>query len=182
MASITGRFLFLIQLISFQGPLALFNISWIFWSKNNCLVYLTVFLKSAKLLVNLYFSKSLLQLISHQLFKCLEILIILKFLFQALSMVLANKMMTFSRDLVLDSLEVLMNEMSLIKSLMNDFSSLLSLTIECLQLLMCCFLIEIVTVREAWSDNNLHSRWIVWLSSLTDPYLRNMRSMTKFKL
>ena len=107
MASATGRFFFLTQFISFQGPLALFDISWIFWSKNNHLVHLTVFLncfQSAKLLIVLYFSKSLLQLVFHQLFKCFKILMILEFLSQALSIALANESMIFSTDLVLDRL------------------------------------------------------------------------------
>ena len=38
-----------------------------------------------------------------------------------------------------------------------------------------------VTVRGAWSNDNLYSRWMVWLSSLTVLYLRNMRSMTEFE-
>ena len=97
-------------------------------------------------------------------------------------MALTSKLMIFSRDLVLNRLEVSMNEMSLVKSLMNDFSFLLPLTIEHLQSLMCYSSIGIVTVRGVWSDNNLHSRWIVWLSSSTNPYLRNIRSITEFEL
>jgi len=38
-----------------------------------------------------------------------------------------------------------------------------------------------VTERGAWSDDNLHSRWMVWLSSLTVLYLRNMRLITEFE-
>ena len=62
-------------------------------------------------------------------------------------MALTSKLMIFSRDLVLNRLEVSMNEMSLVKSLMNDFSFLLPLTIEHLQSLMCYSSIGIVTVR-----------------------------------
>ena len=62
-------------------------------------------------------------------------------------MALTSKLMIFSRDLVLDRLEVSMNEMSLVKSLINDFSFLLPLTIEHLQFLMCYSSIGIVTVR-----------------------------------
>ena len=39
-----------------------------------------------------------------------------------------------------------------------------------------------MTVRGVWSDDSLHSGWIVWLSNLTDPYLKNMRSITEFEL
>ena len=62
-------------------------------------------------------------------------------------MALTSKLMIFSRDLVLNRLEVSMNEMSLVKSLMNDFSFLLPLTIKHLQSLMCYSSIGIVTVR-----------------------------------
>ena len=143
---------------------------------------LTVFLNCFQLaifLVDLYFSKSLLQLVSHQLFKCLKILIILEFLSQALLAIQVNESTMFSRDLVSDKLEVSIEEMFFIKSLMNDFSFSLSLLIECLELLVCYSSIGIVTVRGVWSNDNLHFWWIVWLSSSTDLYLKNMRSITE---
>ena len=158
----------------------MFAISWIFWSKNECLVFLTVFLNCfqlAKLLDNLYFSKSLLQLMSYQLFKYFEILTILEFLSQALSTIQASRSTMFSNDLMLNRLEMLMDEIFLIKSLMNNISSSLPLVIECFQSLESCCSIGMVTVRKAWSDNNLHSGWMVWLSNSTELYLRNMRSM-----
>jgi len=96
-------------------------------------------------LVDLYFSKS----VFHQYFKCFKILTILEFLFQALSMIQVNKFTTFSRDLVLDRLEMLMEEMSLIKSLMNNFSFLLPLLMECLQMSVCYSSIRMVIVRGA---------------------------------
>ena len=142
----------------------MFNISWIFWLKNKCLVYLTVFLncfQSARLWVDLYFSKSLLQLKSHQFFKYLEILIILEFLSQAYSTVLANNSMTFSRAMMSDKLKVSIDEISLIKFLMNDFSFLLSLVMDYLWFSEYYSLIGMVTVREAWSNNSLHSEWMV---------------------
>ena len=147
-------------------------------------MHLTIFLncfQSARLWVNLYFSKSLLQLKSHQLFECLEILMILEFLSQAYSTVLVNNSTIFFRTMVSDRLEVLMNTISLIKFLMNDFSSLLSLVIDCLWFSEYSS-IGIVIVRGVWSDNSLHSRWMVWLSNSTNPYLKNMRLMTKFEL
>ena len=142
----------------------MFNISWIFWLKNKCLVYLTVFLncfQSARLWVDLYFSKSLLQLKSHQFFKYLEILIILEFLSQAYSTVLANNSMTFSRAMMSDKLKVSIDEISLIKFLMNDFSFLLSLVMDYLWSSEYYSLIGMVTVRGAWSNNSLHSGWMV---------------------
>jgi len=150
-ASTTERFLFLTQFISSQSPLALFNVSWIFWSKNKYLMLLTVFLncfQSATLLVNLYFSKSLLQLVFHQLFEYLKILTILEFLFQVFSKIQANKLTIFSRDLISDRLKTLMKKMSLIKSLINDISFSLSLLIEHLQLSVYYSSIGIIIVRE----------------------------------
>jgi len=94
-----GSFCFLTQFMRSHGPPFLFVISWIFWSKNEHFVLLTIFLncfQSSKLLVNLYFSRSLLQFKSHQLFEYMVILTIFEFLFYISSMVLASKLMTFS--------------------------------------------------------------------------------------
>jgi len=55
---------------------------------------------------------------------------IFDFFFQALLMAIENESMIFSSDLMSDKLEVLIVEMFLIISLMNDFSSVLSLAIE----------------------------------------------------
>jgi len=63
-----GSLHFLTQFMSFHSPPFLFEISWIFWSKNNYFVLLTVFLncfQSSNLLVDLYFSRSLLQFRFH---------------------------------------------------------------------------------------------------------------------
>ena len=59
---------------------------------------------------------------------------------------------------MLDILEILIDEMSLIKSLMNDFSFSLPLGIDYIQLSIYWYSIGMVIVREAWSNNNLHSR------------------------
>ena len=170
MASTTGRFLFLTLFMSSQSPLALFTISWIFWLKNEHLVFLTVFLNCfqlAKLLNDLYFSKFLLQLMSHQLFECFKILIILEFLSQALSTMQASKSIIFSNDLMLDRLEVLMNKMFLIKSLINDISSSLFLAIECFGLLESCPSIRMVIVRGC--GPMITSTLDRWYSCLTQP-------------
>ena len=98
-------------------------------------MHLTVFLncfQSAKLLVDLNFSKFLLQFESHQLLECFEMLMILEFFSQDLSMTLMNESMAFSNKHISDILEVSMNEIFLIRFLMNDFSSLLSLEIDCI--------------------------------------------------
>ena len=90
--------------------------------------------------------------------------------------------MTFSNDLILEKLEMLMDKIFLIKSLMNNISSSLPLVIEHFQSLESCSSIRMVTVRRMWSNNNLYSGWIAWLSNSTELYLRNMRLMTEFKL
>ena len=185
MASMVRRFLSLTQFIIFWNSLVLFDVSWIFWLKNECLVHLTIFLncfQSARLQVDLYFSKFLLQLKSYQLFKCFEILMILKFLSQVHLTVLANNSITFSRAIVSDRLEVSMDEISLIKSLINNFSFSLLLVIDCLQFSECYSSIGMVTVRGVWFNDSLHSGQMMQLSNLTNLYLKNMRSITKFKL
>ena len=133
-SSTARSFHFLTQFMRFYGHPFLFAISWIFWSKNKCFVLLTVFLnffQSSKLLVDLYFSRSLLQFKSHQLFKCMVILTIFKFLSHISSMVLASKLTTFSSNLTSVKLFVSMALISLIKLLIKDFSSPLPLTINC---------------------------------------------------
>ena len=77
---------------------------------------------------------------------------------------------------------MLMDKIFLIKSLMNNISSSLPLVIEHFQSLESCSSIRMVTVRRMWSNNNLYSGWIAWLSNSTELYLRNMRLMTEFKL
>ena len=185
MASTAGRFLFLTQFMSSQRSLALFDISWIFWSKNMCLVLFTIFLncfQSTKLLDNLYFSRFLLQFISHQLFECLEMLTIFEFFSQALLIAKVNESMVILSDSTSVRLEVSMVIKSLIISLMNAFSSTLPLAIKHFLLWICCSLIGIEMVSGVWSNDNLHSRWIEWLSKFSEPYLRNTRSITELEL
>ena len=146
--------------MSSQGSLTLFNISWIFWSKNKHLVLFTVFLnyfQSTRLLVDLYFSRPLLQLMFYQLFEYLEILIIFEFFSQVLLIALANESTAFSSDSTLVRKEVSIIVMFLIMSLMNTFSSALSLMIEHFLLRIYCFSIGILMVKEVWSKTSLHS-------------------------
>jgi len=133
-ASTAGSFCFLTQFMRSHSPPFLFMISWIFWSKNECFILLTVFLnffQSSKLLVNLYFLRSLLQFKSYQLFECMVILTIFKFLSYVSSMMLASKLTTFSNNSTLVKLFVSIALISLIKLLMKDFSFSLPLMIDC---------------------------------------------------
>ena len=158
-----GSFCFLIQFIRSYSPPFLFMISWIFWSKNECFILLTVFLncfQSSKLLVDLYFSRSLLQFKSHQLFKYMVILTIFEFLFYISSMVLASKLMTFSSDSTLVKLFVSIALISLIKSLMKDFSFLLPLMIDCFLFWTYFLMIGMVIVSGAWSEDKCQLGWI----------------------
>ena len=138
--------------------------------------------QSARLLVDLWFSRSLLQFISYQLFECLEILTIFEFFSQALSMVVVKELTVFSSDLMLVRIEVLIDMMLLIKSLMNTFPSALPLAIVCFLLWIYRSLNGVEMVRGAWSNDNLHSGWIVCLFNSSDLYLRNMRLMTELEL
>ena len=156
----TGSLHFLTQFMSSQDFLFLFNISWIFWSKNECLVLLTVFLnffQSSSLLVNLYFSRSLLQFKFHQLFKYLVILTIFEFFSHIFSMALANELTIFLSESMSVRLLVLIVLIFLIKFLMKNFSSTLPLMIEHFLLWMCSSTICIVTVRGVWSEDSCQS-------------------------
>ena len=92
-------------------------------------------------------------------------------------MAVAKESTAFSSDSTL-----VRKEMLLIKSLMNAFSFILPLVIVHFLLWICRSLSGIEMVRGAWSNNNLHSGWMVCLSNSSNPYLRNMRSMTKLEL
>lgn len=133
-------------------------ISWILRSKNCYFVFLTVLqncFQSSKLLDNLYFSKSLQQFSSHQLLKCLVMLMAFKFFSQVTSTAEANLSTALSRLVIYDMLEVLIFLMKLVRSLMNVNSSSLSLMIECLLEMMCSSAIGMMMVRGAWSDESL---------------------------
>jgi len=123
-----GSLCLLTQFMSSHGPCFLLAISWIFRSKNACLVFLTVFLNCFQSLiyfVTLYFSRSLLQLAFHQLLDCLVILTIFEFS----SIVWASDQIMSSRESIFDKLLVLISLKALINSVIKFFSSLLSLMI-----------------------------------------------------
>ena len=107
-------------------------ISWIFWLKKLCLVFLTVLLKSFQSLIHLeilYSYRSLWQFSSHHALECCVILIIFEYLCYILSVSLAKVCIIFSRTSLLGIFSVLSLLMAPISSAMNLSSSLLFLTI-----------------------------------------------------
>ena len=74
-------------------------------------------------------------------------------------------------------------DLSILMSLLTKFfSSLLSLTIICYLVWICSLNIEMVTISSTWSETSLYLGCIKCLSSSSDPYLRNIKLMTEFKL
>ena len=108
-------------------------ISWILRLKNNHFMFLTVLQKifqSSRLFKDLYFSRFLLQFLSHQLLDCFVILITFEFFSQALSTTLANLLTALSRLDISNRLDILKFLTDVMMSLIKDTSSLLSLMIE----------------------------------------------------
>lgn len=102
--------------------------------KNEHLVFLIIFLNCfqfSKLLVNLYFSRFLLQFISHQLLKCFVMLIVFEFFIHILFIKLIKLRTTFSSCSMLDKSLISMSLKASINSLTNILFSLLFLTIIC---------------------------------------------------
>ena len=159
--------------MSSQGSRLLFEISWILRSKKCYFIFLTVqqnCFQSSKFFENLYFSKSLLQLLFHQLLEYLVILMVFTFFSQVISTTLANSLTVQSRLVISDAKEVLMLLNDDVRSLINVTSSSLSLTIDCLLVLVHSSIMGIVIVRDVWLDDNLQSGWIEWLSNLLEPF------------
>ena len=181
-ASMAGSFCLLTQFMSSQGSLSLVKISWIFLSKKDYLVFLTIFLncfQSSILLVNLYFSRYWLQLLSHQLLKYLVILINFKFSFHILSMEWARVRMMFLSKLTFNRLLVSIELINLMSFSMKVFSSSLSLTIVHFLIWICTLMIGMVIVRGAWSDIRHYSSWIEWFLSFSELNWRNIKSRTE---
>ena len=156
--SITGNLPLLTQFMSFQGPCLLFKISWILRSKNCYFVFLAVLwncFQSSKLFEDLYFFKSLLQLLSHQLLECLVMLMVFALFSQAILTTFVKLLMVWSRLVISDIKEVLMLLNDDMRSLMNVTFSSLSLTIDHLLVLMCSSIMGMVIVRGTWLENNL---------------------------
>lgn len=125
------------------------------------LTFFLNYFQSSRLLVNLYLSRSLLQLESYQLFEYLVMLTVFEFLSHIFSMAFMNKKTTFSSDSISDKLLVSIILIALIKSEINDFSSLLPLIIEYFLLGTCSSTIRIVMVRGALSEDSCHSECMV---------------------
>ena len=126
-------------------------------SKKEYLVVLTIFLNCFQfsiLLDTLYFSRFLLYFASHQLFECLVILIIFKFISYIISKDWVKEQTVLLREIVSNRLLVLMSLMAFITFLMKVFSSLLSLTIVCFLVWICSLTIGMVIISGAWSNTN----------------------------
>jgi len=170
--------------MSSHRPCFLLVISWIFRSKNAHLVLLTVFLNCFQSLicfVTLYFSRFLLQLAFNQLLDCLVMLTIFKFFSQISFIVWANNWTISSKESIFDKLLVSISLKALINSVTKFFSSSLSLMIAHFLIWICSSKIGMVIVSGAWSETRHHLGWIEWLSSFSDPNLRNIRLRTEFE-
>ena len=108
-------------------------------------------------------------------------LMVFAFFFQAISIALVNLLTVWSRLTMSDITEVLILLNKDVRSLINDISSLLSLTIDCWLVLIYSSTMGIVIARDTWLEESLQLEWIKWLSSSFEPLWRNMRSMTKFE-
>ena len=130
----------------------------------------------------MYISKYLWQFSFHYDFKYLVILTIFACLHQVLSVLFANSCTMYLRSsllLIWLVLSLLIDSMTLATKLI---SLLLFLTIVYFLVWIFSAKIEYFTVRRAWSDDNLQSGWIVWLSNSSEFGQRNMRSIIEFKL
>ena len=124
--------------------------SWILRLKNNHFMSLTVLQKifqSSRLFKDLYFSRFLLQFLSHQLLECFVILITFEFFSQVLSTALANSLTALSRLDISNRLDILKFLTDVMMSLIKDVSSLLSLMIEHLIEVMLSSMMGIEIVR-----------------------------------
>ena len=87
----------------------------------------------------------------------------------------------FSRESISEILLVLISLMALINSATKIFSFSLSLIILYFLVWICSLKIGIVTISRAWSETRYYLEWMEWLSSSSDPNLRNIRSRTEFE-
>lgn len=146
--------------MSSQEPLLLLEISWIFWSKKDCLVLLTIFLnyfQSLMCLVNLYFLRSYLQFLSYQLLECLVILMTLKFSSHILFIEWVRVRTIFSSNSTSNRLLALIELIVLMILLTKVFSLSLSLTIIHFLVWKCSLMIGMVIIRGVWSDVRCYS-------------------------
>ena len=108
-------------------------------------------------------------------------LMVFTFFSQVISTTLVKSLMVWLRLGISNIKEVLMLLNNDVRSLINVASSSLFLTIDHLLVLMHFSAIRMVIMRDTWSEDNLQSGWIKWLSNSLEPFQRNIRLITKFE-
>ena len=132
----------------FWGQKIFFSFAWLcFWIFSNL-----------QCLENLYYSRSLLQLLSHQLLDLLIMLTVFTFCNHNFSIVWVMDYMEYLSDTTSEIVDVLISWIWLMSTLINCFSLLLSLTSVCFWMLISFSKIGIQTVRGAWLETSLQSR------------------------
>ena len=140
-------------------------------------------LQSLTCFETLYFSSSLWYSLFHHNLECFVILTIFKYLYQIFSISSVNSCTIYSRFSLLEMCSVFSSLIDSMNPARKFFSSSsLFLTIVCFLVWICSSIIAISIVSRVWSDNNLHSGWIVWLLNSDEIGWRNIRSMTEFEL
>ena len=115
------------------------------------------------------FLKALLQFLSHQLFECFVMLTFLVYFSQDSAIISVKLPTIFFKLGISNKYDMFKDLKDAITSLMNDFSSLLPLTIDPLTELMFFSIVGIVIVNSVWSEVRHQSGWIIWLSSSSGP-------------
>ena len=152
MASMAGNLYFLTQFIRFQGLLFLDAISWIFLSKNDFFVLLTVSLNIFQSKLDLdeqYMFSFLLYSLFHYALKHLVILTHLEYLFQRFSEIAMNSCTILSSNSLSGMLVVLMLPTMFLISLIKPFSSTLFLIMVHHLSWINSLLMMMLTVKEA---------------------------------
>ena len=183
-ASGTGSFHLLTQFMSSYGPHFLLAILLILRLKNVLLILFMVLWKnfqSLELFDALYFSSSLLQLLSHQLLECFVILVSFTFLFYTSFTLLVRLLTTFSNIWMSKRLETFKFLIMLVVSSKNWASLLLSFLMLLLHVMITSSEIGMAMVKGAWSEERHYSGWMKWLLRVGELYWMNIRSMVEFE-
>ena len=130
------------------------------------------FFQSTIVLVDQYVFSLVLHFLFHYALECLVMLIFLE--------IFAYSWTIFSRDSLLDISEVSIFSMVFISSMLNFSSSLLFLIIVCHLSWINSSLINMLTVKEVWSERLWNSSKMKWLLILIELGYRNIRSITEF--
>jgi len=170
--------------MSSYGLHFLLAISVILRLRNVLLVFFTVLQKdfqSSRLFKDLYFSRSLLQLLSYQLLEYFVMSVSFVFLSHILSMFLAKLLTAFSNKRMLKRFET----SKFLIVLIVLFTNCSSLTLFFQTVLLCILInssgIGIVTVKGASLEERHYLGWMEWLLRIDESHWRNIRSMTKFE-